>query len=88
MNRKKELGREANFSSRAVPTGTEYASWETDEVFIYNYLTGKLSKVYFTKGSKNQCFLQNIQSLVFNTLYNNDKMSASSLPKIKLKNVL
>jgi hypothetical protein len=24
---------EANFSSRAFPTGTEYASWETDEVF-------------------------------------------------------
>ena len=23
---------EANFSSRAFPTGTEYASWETDEV--------------------------------------------------------
>ena len=85
MNRIKELVREANFSSRAFPTGTEYASWETDEVFIYNYLTGKLRKVYFTKGSKDQCCLQNIQSLVFNTLYNNDKMIASSLPKIKKK---
>ena len=85
MNRIKELVREANFSSRAFPTGTEYASWETDEVFIYNYLTGKLRKVYFSKGSKDQCCLQNIQLLVFNTLYNNDKMIASSLPKVKKK---
>ena len=85
MNRIKELVREANFSSRAFPTGTEYASWETDEVFIYNYLTGKLRKVYFSKGSKDQCCLQNIQLLVFNTLYNNDQMIASSLPNIKKK---
>ncbi|XP_023328081.1 Niemann-Pick C1 protein [Eurytemora carolleeae] len=35
MNRIKELVREANFSSRAFPTGTEYASWETDEVIGY-----------------------------------------------------
>ena len=85
MNRIKELVREANFSSRAFPTGTEYASWETDEVFIYNYLTGKLRDVYFSKGSKDQCCLQNIQLLVFNTLYNNDQMIASSLPKVKKK---
>ena len=32
MNRVKQLVREANFSARAFPVGTEYASWETDEV--------------------------------------------------------
>jgi len=32
MNKIKSLVRDANFSSRAFPTGTEYASWETDEV--------------------------------------------------------
>jgi len=30
---------EANFSSRAFPTGTEYASWETDEVKMERFLT-------------------------------------------------
>ena len=32
MNRIKEIVAEANFSNRAFPVGTEYASWETDEV--------------------------------------------------------
>jgi len=32
MNKVKQIVAEANFSSRAFPTGTEYASWETDEV--------------------------------------------------------
>ena len=36
MNRVKDLVKEANFSSRAFPTGTEYASWETDEVPCLN----------------------------------------------------
>ena len=30
----KQIVAEANFSNRAFPVGTEYASWETDEVFI------------------------------------------------------
>ncbi len=34
MNRIKSLVKDANFSSRAFPTGTEYASWETDEVGV------------------------------------------------------
>ena len=32
MNKIKQIVAEANFSNRAFPVGTEYASWETDEV--------------------------------------------------------
>ena len=32
MNKVKQIVAEANFSNRAFPVGTEYASWETDEV--------------------------------------------------------
>jgi len=32
MNKVKQIVAEANFSSRAFPVGTEYASWETDEI--------------------------------------------------------
>ena len=32
MNTIKKIVAEANFSNRAFPVGTEYASWETDEV--------------------------------------------------------
>ena len=34
MNKVKQIVAEANFSNRAFPVGTEYASWETDEVMI------------------------------------------------------
>ena len=37
MNKVKKIVAEANFSSRAFPVGTEYASWETDEVQIYSF---------------------------------------------------
>ena len=40
MNKIKEIVAEANFSNRAFPVGTEYASWETDEV---GNKVGKLS---------------------------------------------
>jgi len=39
MNKVKQLVRDANFSSRAFPVGTEYASWETDEI-----ISGELSR--------------------------------------------
>jgi len=32
MNKIKQIVAEANFSNRAFPVGTEYASWETDEI--------------------------------------------------------
>ena len=32
MNKVKQIVAEANFSNRAFPVATEYASWETDEV--------------------------------------------------------
>jgi len=32
MNKVKQIVAEANFSNRAFPVGTEYASWETDEI--------------------------------------------------------
>ena len=34
MNKVKQIVAEANFSNRAFPVGTEYASWETDEVIV------------------------------------------------------
>jgi len=51
MNRIKNLVKEANFSSRAFPTGTEYASWETDEVIgreLYQNLGLSLLCVFMT----------------------------------------
>ena len=35
MNKVKQIVAEANFSNRAFPVGTEYASWETDEVRVH-----------------------------------------------------
>ena len=35
----KQIVAEANFSNRAFPVGTEYASWETDEVRVHVYST-------------------------------------------------
>ena len=32
MNKVKQIVAEANFSNRAFPVGTDYASWETDEI--------------------------------------------------------
>ena len=39
MNKVKQIVAEANFSNRAFPVGTEYASWETDEVTVKLYST-------------------------------------------------
>ena len=39
MNKVKQIVAEANFSNRAFPVGTEYASWETDEVILHVYST-------------------------------------------------
>ena len=34
--------------------------WRVVIIITYNYFTGKLREVYFTKGSQDQIFVQNI----------------------------
>ena len=46
MNKVKQIVAEANFSNRAFPVGTEYASWETDEVRVHMYRCTQNKPVY------------------------------------------
>ena len=51
MNKVKQIVAEANFSNRAFPVGTEYASWETDEVRVHMKSTHEqYTKLVLTSG--------------------------------------